>query len=488
MKPAHMTWRRRLSAALKRLSNYLRDENKTFTMALVASVFLWWPVFVPSKYVVVIPLHTDEAYVLRGWPVYQEAVTAVAYVTIPTLVDSLLDLAMVAFERLGVRVSTKHAMSKDADVSSVEVSDVAKVKTTRLTAFERLVFLVGVALPSIVVLGAPSTLNNDQFYLIYAISSNVRNVVVTISVMVFLQRCTASWTPLSVAAMISLVFFGSLIAEFGYLFGATSAPRALVHWVGLGLGILAVLLFLITCCLCLYRSTNLWAHLSPYIVLTYGQPADGAGVGAPDGSSGDDRRHGVMYPRSHKKQQSFTFGFGRKSSDPPGSKKHNNSGKENEEMEEDHIQRKIKAIDAFYENAVPAAHMTSMLLLAFAELLPYIYRGSFMALYGISGFLVLLLVVIIIFIENRVRHNEVERTLLRMVSSVKKSYVRYLSHELRTPLNTTWLGIKLLSDEANAADEDERDEDQIEILNSMGTACKVLISQCGSIHCRSFLT
>ena len=50
---------------------------------------------------------------------------------------------------------------------------------------------------------------------------------------------------------------------------------------------------------------------------------------------------------------------------------------------------------------------------------------------------------------------------------------QHLSHELRTPLNTTWLGIKLLSDEANEGDDDDRDEDKIEILTSMGTACKV---------------
>ena len=116
--------------------------------------------------------------------------------------------------------------------------------------------------------------------------------------------------------------------------------------------------------------------------------------------------------------------------------------------------------------------------------------------------IMLFLVGIVVFIENRVRHNELERNMLRTISSVKKSYVRYvkqhpavsrspvirqipspniptlrslhstspprrlttqypsflstpapldhpprsyLSHELRTPLNTTWLGISLLS-------------------------------------------
>ena len=102
----------RVSEALKRFSNYLRDENKTYAMALVAIFFLWWPVVVPFDHLAPSSLTDEEVYVLREWPVYQQAVTAVAYVIIPTLVDSLLDLAMVAFERLGVRVSTKNACRK----------------------------------------------------------------------------------------------------------------------------------------------------------------------------------------------------------------------------------------------------------------------------------------------------------------------------------------------------------------------------------------
>jgi len=386
-------------------------------------------------------------------------------------VDSLLDLAMVAFERLGVRVSTKNAMSKDADVSSVEVSDVAKVKTTRLTAFERLVFLVGMALPSIVVLGAPSDLSVGRFDILYFVSLNVHNALVASTILVFLQRCTTTFTPLSVFTMMALLILGSYIAQFEYLCPPLSLSRTLTHNIGLAMALMPLVIFIFLCLTCLYHSTDLLQQLLSGLFRINGESGF---HGAPNGSSppgaGDDyRRQGVSYQQPSGKKRSFMFGLsGRNNHNDSG--KH--SGKENEEMAEDHIQQKIKAIDSFYQNAVPAAHMSSLLLLAVSQTLPYVYHDNYEAVYGTVGFVTLLLVVIIIFIENRVRHNEVERTLLRMVSSVKKSYVRYLSHELRTPLNTTWLGIKLLSDEVNALDEDERDEDQIEILNSMGTACK----------------
>jgi hypothetical protein len=175
-----------------------------------------------------------------------------------------------------------------------------------------------------------------------------------------------------------------------------------------------------------------------------------------------------------RKSTLFGFNFGRFASFKLGA--HTHAKKNGGEGEEDAIQRRIKSIDAFYENYVPMAHMISGVLLFVAVLLPYVnlYSSSLKGDHtrAACNFVILALVVIIVFIENRVRHNEVERTMLRAISSVKKSYVRYLSHELRTPLNTTWLGIKLLSDEANAADEEDRDEDRVEILTSMGTACK----------------
>ena len=62
---------------------------------------------------------------------------------------------------------------------------------------------------------------------------------------------------------------------------------------------------------------------------------------------------------------------------------------------------------------------------------------------------------------SRIKHNEVERTMLRELMSTKKSYVRYLSHELRTPLNTTFLGIGLLADEIK----DSKDPDDKERFN-----------------------
>jgi len=72
---------------------------------------------------------------------------------------------------------------------------------------------------------------------------------------------------------------------------------------------------------------------------------------------------------------------------------------------------------------------------------------------------------------------------LRQIRSVKKSYVRYLSHELRTPLNTTWLGLQLLTNEAMVAADNTGMEaaaraaldEQIDILKSMGTACKTAV-------------
>ena len=99
----------------------------------------------------------------------------------------------------------------------------------------------------------------------------------------------------------------------------------------------------------------------------------------------------------------------------------------------------------------------------------------------------MILVGLIIVFEGRIKHNEVERFMLREILRTKQSYVRWLSHELRTPLNTTYLGISLLKDALDQksaktaaadahtnedADTDDADAEDRQILAAMKTACK----------------
>ena len=430
----------RLSVTLTRLGDYLSDENKTFTIAIIASVFLWWPVVVPLDFDLVTPMTDEQASGIRESPAYQQAVAAVAYVTLPTLVDSLFDLSVMAMERLGAGESVKRPRSGDTNVSSVEVSDMAKVKTTRLTAFERLVFLVGVALPSIVVLGSPSTLSNSHFNMFYYVANNVRDLLVFAPILVFLQRSTTSWTPLYVFTIVVLLITALFVGQFQYLYADSSPPANLLNTVGVVLAVVAVLMFISNCVYCLHRSTNLFLFFPSCSAQGSNKLNSQSGHGAKDSSSGpgDNRRAGVSYQPTMK-TQSFMYRFSLKSGPADSGKPVAKEGGD-EELEEDHIQRKIQAIDSFYENYVPAAHMSSGLLLALAVLLPYIVRSNVEAVKATTGFIILLLVVIVVFIENRVRHNEVERTMLRMVSSVKKSYVRYLRCALVPPGNTSCVG------------------------------------------------
>ena len=98
-----------------------------------------------------------------------------------------------------------------------------------------------------------------------------------------------------------------------------------------------------------------------------------------------------------------------------------------------------------------------------------------------------ILVGLVIVFEGRIKHNEVERFMLREILRTKQSYVRWLSHELRTPLNTTYLGISLLKDALDQksaktaaadaltnedADTDDADAEDRQILAAMKTACK----------------
>jgi signal transduction histidine kinase len=98
-----------------------------------------------------------------------------------------------------------------------------------------------------------------------------------------------------------------------------------------------------------------------------------------------------------------------------------------------------------------------------------------------------ILVGLVIVFEGRIKHNEVERFMLREILRTKQSYVRWLSHELRTPLNTTYLGISLLKDALDQkstktaatgahtnedADTDDADAEDRQILAAMKTACE----------------
>lgn len=57
---------------------------------------------------------------------------------------------------------------------------------------------------------------------------------------------------------------------------------------------------------------------------------------------------------------------------------------------------------------------------------------------------------------------------------MKSVFVRHVSHEIRTPLNTTILGLKLLENELNCADKEERDETYlVDLIADVNSSCVI---------------
>jgi signal transduction histidine kinase len=155
------------------------------------------------------------------------------------------------------------------------------------------------------------------------------------------------------------------------------------------------------------------------------------------------------------------------------------------------MRTEVEAIDDFYQNYVPAVHQAVLVLSACLEI--YYIENSLVQNYSntllqerivVIGNLVI--AVLIVFIEGRIKHNDTQRILLRELMSTKKSYVRWLSHELRTPLNTTFLGITLLSD-AVASSKDAKDAETFQILGGMKTACKSAVDILNDLIVRNFV-
>jgi len=417
-----------LRGGMRWLEELVKNEHWTLSFYFFCAVLTFVPCMVPrdnNLFWGVTSDHVNSIYASNR--VYIASISIIPGVVLPQFIDALMEIVM----------QRAHDKSRH-ETTSIAVADYdADVKITRLTDVERLMFAVGSAIqPAIVLTCALHVGAGDLQGLINA-SLNFKIIMVMAPMLSFLQRCTTTFTPLRSFAFMFVGCMAFIVATLSDTFFVLGTPEHI-------------------------RCTSASRYIAYIAVaLFFGL------VGKAAWAFFADRRQQLQEETHDMTEPSA----GR--------------GKE----DEDEVMKKIRDIDFFYTNYVPAAHMVSCILL----IISFVFEQG-IALFSVTdprqgillsscNFIFLVVVSIVVLVENRVRHNEVERTLLRTISSVKKSYVRYLSHELRTPLNTTWLGIQLLVNETMQASKDVVADERLEILNSMSAACKVRITLCGSILC-----
>ena len=389
--------------AFKRLSKFLENENILLAFTVLCGCLQFCPLFGNygnyDDY-----FHTNmDPEVFSHDRFYLTSLIIIPAAVAPTFLDAFTDLMVEGFELLSARRAAAAAESKK---SVVEMTDRerSEVKTTRLTAAERFIFTIGVSMQPLVMLlccysFAQGKISPGYWACVWKCTESFKLIVTFAPIISFLQRCTTTFTPLSCAAVMFVICFASLAQMFRYLFPLTfPTPGKPPVYSGAGEAISSVTNAII------YVSAVMYVYLCVRSLWGY--------IAA---SSQWQRFRLAAIPTIER--------------DTTTVQSENEHQVKTQESTEDDIERKIRMIDFYYTNNVPAVHMICCFLMVIGVTTPDTVDADAQkvpTVFIASNLIMFIMTVIVVFIENRVRHNEVERNMLRTISSVKKSYVRYL--------------------------------------------------------------
>ena len=144
----------------------------------------------------------------------------------------------------------------------------------RLTDFERLLFISGVALPSVIFF-LPSSMDISMISIVNSCTNNCSVLLTVLPIVIFLRRCTTTFTHLRTSALLTTLVMGLVFYTISYYLEEGSYIKITTAMIGNILVTLSALLFLLVVMLCIIsycrqkmgktsiKSAVLWLTNSP---------------------------------------------------------------------------------------------------------------------------------------------------------------------------------------------------------------------------------
>lgn len=307
-----------------------------YSVAILGSILSFLPFFgFPELY----PAE-DERLGLRNSFFYHKSSVSTLFLIIPTSMDILLDLSLLIAKNLTV--------NKIGNIKKPH----APIIIVRLTVIERFLFVVGVAMQCLVGF-APA--NADYLLLLYHCASNCSTVLTICPILMFLERCTTSWTSATTISVAVLTVIGAILNSCSYCLQSDSATAKNLYFASSIFFILACLVYVFVSSIC-----------------------------------------ASFYIMQKSPMQSL---IGQKS----GLKLRGG------------LKKEIKVVDEMYENYIPAAHIFSGIMFVVLNATWNRFTADNGTIYGQVNYVLIGIATWVLVVEFRIRKNEVERGLVRLL-------------------------------------------------------------------------
>jgi hypothetical protein len=304
-----------------------------YFVAILGSILSFLPFFgFPELY----PAEDDQLG-LRNSSFYRESSISTLFLIIPTSMDILLDLSLLIAKNLTV--------NKVGNIKKPH----APIIIVRLTVIERSLFVVGVAMQCLVNF-APEDAN--YLLLLYHCASNCSTVLTICPILMFLERCTTSWTSATTMTVAVFTVIGATLNSTSYCLQRDSATAKNLYFASSIFFILASMVYVFVSSIC-----------ASCYVLQKSPMQSSIGV-----------RAGLSLQGGLKKE--------------------------------------IKVVDEMYENYIPAAHIFSGIMFVILNATWNRFTKDNGTTFGQINYVLIGIATWVLVVEFRIRKNEVERGLV----------------------------------------------------------------------------
>jgi hypothetical protein len=319
-----------------------------YFVAILGSILSFLPFFgFPAPY----PVEDDEQG-LRNSFFYRESSISTLFLIIPTTMDILLDLSLLIAKNLTV--------NKIGNIKKPH----APIIIVRLTVIERSLFVVGVAMQCLVNF-APVDAN--YLLLLYHCASNCSTVLTICPILMFLERCTTSWTSATTMTVAVFTVLGATLNSTSYCLQRDSVAEKKLYFASSIFFILASMVYVFVSCIC-----------ASYYILQKSPMQSSIGV-----------RAGLSLQGGLKKE--------------------------------------IKVVDEMYENYIPAAHIFSGIMFVILNATWNRFTKDNGKTFGQINYVLIGIATWVLVVEFRIRKNEVERGLVSLITTPTNSLIQTLT-------------------------------------------------------------
>lgn len=166
---------------------------------------------------------------------YRESSIATLILIIPTSMDIILDVLLMIANTIAAR---KNKTVKKPD---------APIVIVRLTVLERSLFVLGVAMQSLVVF---VPLGADSLIILYHCTSNCSTVLMLCPILMFLERCTTTWNSYSTISVALFTAVGAALNSASYCSESGSQEAKGLYFAGSIFLIAAALIYILISSIC----------------------------------------------------------------------------------------------------------------------------------------------------------------------------------------------------------------------------------------------